>query len=131
MTKIKAIFKTIFFSLILVICIISYVAYRFPDLFPICFHLSNFVAIYLALILSMLILSHNPFYFSIMRLLMTIVFLFIWFVIVGIFLWFYPLASISDPIYCFITVWGIAALTFSLFILIFFTFRRKKSEKKY
>jgi len=130
--------QTTFFSLILIICIISYIAYSFPDLFQICFHLSNFVALFLSINFLRIIFFHNPnpqLYYLKTRFLIAnviaIVISVIWLGIIGYFLWHYPLSSFTEPSDCFIIIWGIATLTFSAFTLIFLIYIRILKKIKY
>ena len=126
MTKIK-IQKIIFISLILVIFIISCIAYSFPDLFPTCFFLSNITA---AFLFSNLLWIRPPYHDSIQKISLpqfltaSVIASVILFIYIGIgvyFLWHYPLSSITEPINCFAIIWGIAVLTFSALTLFSFT----------
>ena len=116
----KKILKTIFISLILSICIMSYIGYSSPDRFPTCFHLSNITAAFLS---SILILTYppphdfKPNHLKI-RILIAIVIILIWFGTTSYFIQ-YPLSSYSEPMDCFIAIWEIATLTF--FTLTFFS----------
>jgi hypothetical protein len=141
MKKREIIPKITFISLILIICIISYIAYSFPNLFQICFHLSNIIASLLVVnLIAIYSLSHarpqeppqiSP-QISIQRFLIIILtasatiiaILVIYVGIIGYFLWHYPLSSFSEPFDCFIAIWGIATLTFSTITLFYFTFKR-------
>jgi len=118
MKKIK-IQEIIFISLLLVICMISYIAYSFPSLLHICYLFSNSTASFLALSLMWIYpLSRDKLKkISIPQFLIagvaTIAILVLYVGIAVYFLWHYPLSSITEPIDCFIAIWGVAALTFS------------------
>jgi hypothetical protein len=111
--------KIIFVSLILAIFIISCVAYSFPNLLDYCFIFSNSTASFLALSLMWIYpLSRDKLKkISIPQFLIagvaTIAILVLYVGIAVYFLWHYPLSSITEPIDCFIAIWGVAALTFS------------------
>ena len=113
--------KTTFISLILIICIISYIGYKFPNLLPLCFQLS----IIAATLLSINLLWIYPFQYqiSIIRIFIASVILFIYIGTNGYFLQHYPLFSFSEPINCFIVVWGIVAYTFLTLTLFMLTFK--------
>jgi len=123
--------KITFISLILIICIISYIGYKFPNFLPICFQLSIITATFLSINLSWICppLNHSPrTQVSSMRFLIAcvaaIAILIIYIGIVGYFLWHHPLSSITEPINCFIVIWGIATFTFSTLTLFSSTFKK-------
>ena len=112
----KKILKTTFIFLILSICIMPYIGYSSPDKFQICFHLSNITAIFLSSNLLLLYPPSNDFKPNQLkiRILIASVIILTWFGITSFFIQ-YPLSSYSEPIECFIVIWGIAALNFSTF----------------
>lgn len=136
MKKIK-IQKITFISLILVIFIISCIAYTFPNLFPMCFPLSNIAAAFLFSNFLWIYpsLNHNfrtqisPMRFLIACIAVSII-LIIYIGIIGYFLWHYPLSSIIEPINCFIITLGVSFFTFSTLTFLSFTFTKiyKKND---
>jgi len=134
MKKIK---KIIFISLILLLFIISCIAYSFPNLLDYCFPFSIPIGSFLAISLTWIYpFSRDKQHISIPRFLIasviTIVILVVYVGIFGYFLWHHPLSSITEPIHCFIAIWCVSIFTFSMLLSVDFIFSKvfKKDERK-
>ena len=125
--------KIIFISLILAICIISCIAYTFPNLLSMCFFLSNAAAAFLFSAFSWICPSLNHSSrtqkMSPIKWVTGIAILITYMGVIWYFLWNYPLSSITEPIHCFIVIWGISIFTFlTLTLFGFFTIQKRDGK---